>query len=209
MRNICDTGLDARLNLGCGDDVRRGYLNIDFRQTHPSVIQVDLSVHPWPFADRSAKEILMLDFLEHLPYAKTPFILLECFRTLQDDGEVVIQVPDARHLAMALTGDGPFLCNRCGESMHDRETSRDANEFVAHSECPGCKQGKEEIADAAMRRLYGGQDHQGNFHHTCFTPEQLTYLTSRAGLKLIGEEEHDHQYKKWNFKMRFGKGSVW
>ena len=84
-----------KLNLGCGDDIKEGYLNVDFRKTHPSVQVQDLSKFPWPWADGFADEILMLDFLEHFPYAQTERILFECFRILKDDGEVVIQVPDA------------------------------------------------------------------------------------------------------------------
>lgn len=209
MRDIAETGVGAKLNLGCGDDVRHGYLNIDFRKTHPNVIEADLSTFPWPFADKSASEILMLDFLEHFPYSKTSFILLECHRVLQDDGEVVIQVPDAEHLAMALTRKGPYLCNMCGTSMCDQETSREVNEFVSHEECPHCRQRCEDISEAAMMRLYGGQDYPGNWHQTCFTQDMLMYKAHMAGLTFAGELEHQHQFVNWNFKLRFRKGSVW
>jgi hypothetical protein len=199
----------VKLNLGCGDDIRDGYVNVDFRKTHPTVLEVDLSKFPWPFDDQSADEILMLDFLEHFPYATTPFILLECYRVLKADGSVVIQVPDATHLTMALTAAGPFLCNRCGTSMHDRETSREVGNFVAFEECPGCIQHKGEIADAAVRRLYGGQDYPGNFHQNCFTQEQLMHQAYQAGLKVADIEEHDYQYANWNLKLRFWKGDLW
>lgn len=197
MRNITDTGVGAKLNLGCGDDVRPDYLNIDFRKTHPNVIEVDLSTYPWPFADRSAKEILMLDFLEHFPYANTAFILLECYRVLQDDGEVVIQVPDGAQLGCALAQRYFFWCNRCGQDMTE------------HNKCPTCGQTRDEISEAAMMRLYGGQDHKGNFHHTCFTQSSLLIKCKAAGLDLIAFEEFVHQSKNWNFKARFRKGSVW
>lgn len=198
-----------RLNLGCGPDIKSGYVNVDFRSL-PGVDRVeDLSKFPWPFEDESADEILMLDFLEHFPYRATSIILLECHRILKADGTVVIQVPDGDHLAMALTGKGPFLCNRCGGDMHDRETSRDVGEFVCLEECPDCGQSRYEIADAAMMRLYGGQDYPGNFHYTCFTMDTLSFQAYTAGLKRMGIEEADHQYKNWNFKARFAKGDLW
>lgn len=198
-----------KLNLGCGDDIREGYVNVDFRQTHPSVVIADLSKFPWPFEDESADEILMLDFLEHFPYAQTRSILLQCFRVLKPTGSVVIQVPDAYHLAMALTGEGPFLCNRCGASMCDQESSKLVGEFMPHASCPDCGQSHRDISDAAMRRLYGGQDYPGNFHHTCFTQEQLTRQAQAAGLGEPQFEERDHQYKNWNFKVRLKRVDLW
>lgn len=210
MRNLTDTGVGARLNLGCGDDVKEGYLNVDFRRTHPSVHEVDLSKYPWPLADRSAKEILMLDFLEHFPYANTPFILLECYRILEDDGEVIIQVPDAGHVCRAMLGIAPFLCHRCGTDMSDLQLDRDVNEdHHSFEQCPACGAYKDEIAEAAIMRLFGGQDYPGNFHQTAFTKDMLMQKASQAGLVYVTELEHKHQYANWNFKLKFKKGSVW
>lgn len=197
-----------KLNLGCGHDIREGYVNVDFRATHPTVQVVDLSKFPWPFENQSADEILMLDFLEHFPYAQTQRILLECYRILKPEGELVVQVPDAEHLAMALTGKGPYLCNDCGTPMCDQATSREVNEFVAFEECPKCHQEQGAIAEAAMKRLYGGQDYSGNFHHTCFTSDLLSYNAWTAGFT-GHEEDHDYQYANWNLKMRFKKKDLW
>lgn len=195
-----ETGVGARLNLGCGDDIQQGYLNIDIRKTHPNVIQVDLSQLPWPFANRSAKEILMLDFLEHFPYSKTVPILFECYRALDKDGELVIQVPDFEHLSLALNKRGGYLCNICGSQMQEYGVNQ-----------PACANGHDanDIAEAAMQRLYGGQDYPGNFHMTCFTKESLERKAAQVGLELVGYEEEAHQWANWNFKARFRKGAVW
>ena len=188
----------VKLNLGCGNDIRPDCINVDFRQTHPSVQVIDLSKFPWPFPDAYADEILMLDFLEHFPYASTPFILLECNRVLRPGGEVVVQVPDAVHLMRAIARSGQYLCNNCGEDMTTKE------------HCPKCGQWDMDIAEAAMRRLYGGQDHLGNFHHTCFSKEMLIRKAGDAGLSFVADEEYmTQQYPNWNFKLRFRKGDVW
>jgi predicted SAM-dependent methyltransferase len=191
----------VKLNLGCGNDIKSGYVNVDFRKTHPEVVLADLSVFPWPFEDGSAEEILMLDFLEHFPYAQTNQILLECYRVLAPGGQVVIQVPDAGHLTRAIGMIGEYLCNRCGGKMGGY-----TNNVI---ECGSCKQTAEEIADAAMRRLYGGQDYPGNFHQTCFTKEMLERRAIGCGFQLLEYEEKEHQYKNWNFKARFEKGDIW
>lgn len=187
-----------KLNLGCGNDIRDGYTNVDMRETHPSVMVADLSQLPWPFEDDSAEEILMLDFLEHFPYAQTKRILLECYRVLRSDGTVVIQVPDGEHLMRAFCMSGNYLCNRCGGSMGSNPLP-----------CMQCEQGTDEIAEAAMRRLYGGQDYPGNFHFTAFTKHSLQMKAADVGLELVGYEENEHQYKNWNFKARFKRGDIW
>ncbi len=78
-----------KLNVGCGQDVRQGYVNVDFRADLPGIMLADLSILPWPFSDSTADEIMMLDFLEHFPYAKTDEIIVECNRK---DGEDVKRV---------------------------------------------------------------------------------------------------------------------
>jgi predicted SAM-dependent methyltransferase len=187
-----------KLNLGCGNDVKKGYTNVDFRPTDPSVMQVDLSKFPWPFEDGSADEILMLDFLEHFPYATTQFILLEVFRILSDTGTVVIQVPDGIHTARALIGEGYYFCNKC----------ENVAEIVDHA-CKNCGHTTLEISEAAMRRLYGGQDYHGNFHQTCFTPYSLIRKARDCGLSFVQFEEVEHQWKNWNFKATFKKADLW
>lgn len=190
-----------RLNLGCGNDIKNGYVNVDIRKTHPEVMIADLSVLPWPFEDGSADEILMLDFLEHFPWALTDRMLLECNRVLKPEGTLVVQVPDATHLARALTSQGEYLCNRCGYEMDDYRS--------VSGKCGQCGQTVSEISEAAMKRLYGGQDYPGNFHQTCFTTVSLARKAKDCGLIFIDTEEDEHQYKNWNFKMRFKRGDVW
>jgi predicted SAM-dependent methyltransferase len=187
-----------KLNLGCGYDVREGYVNVDFRPTLSTVMVVDLSVLPWPFEDSSADEILMLDFLEHFPYAQTKRILLECYRVLKSDGSLIVQVPDGEHLMNALAAKGEYLCNNCGTQMNPE-----------YRGCRECKQTAVDISEAAMRRLYGGQDYPGNFHYTCFTQSSLMHKAAEAGLQWDEELEPEHQYKNWNFKIRFKKGNLW
>lgn len=200
-----------KLNLGCGHDIREGYVNVDFRETHPSVKVVDLSVMPWPFEDESADEILMLDFLEHFPYSQTNRILLECYRVLKQDGDLIIQVPDGGHLANALNMQGEYLCNQCGTSMWEPTPSnpRHGDEPTQHKSCPKCKQPAATIAEAAMRRLYGGQDFPGNFHYTCFTQSSLMHKGAAAGFQWDEELEPEYQYANWNFKIRFKRGRLW
>lgn len=193
----------VKLNLGCGDDIREGYVNVDFRATGAAVQIEDLSRFPWTFVDNSAAEILMLDFLEHFPYRMTTHILLECYRVLRPGGELVIQVPDTMHIARALCREGTYLCNRCGQRMYGQDTG----EYL--DRCPGCGQHVQEISEAAMMRLFGGQDYVGNDHRTCFTQQTLYEKAFACGFTSAKMEEIEHQFKNWNLKMRLTKGDIW
>ena len=193
-----------KLNLGCGSDIRDGYVNVDFRANHWAIQQIDLSVFPWPFDDSCASEILMLDFLEHFPYLDTKRILFECHRVLHHDGELVIQVPDAAILGRVISGLGKFPCNRCGELISGTQADRNWTD-----ECPSCGQDEDEAVAAAIRRMFGGQDYPGNFHQTCFTERSLTRQARKCGLYWARNEEEIHQSKNWNFKSVFTKGKIW
>lgn len=189
-----------KLNLGCGYDIKEGYLNVDFRDI-PGVTKADLSKLPWPFNDGAVEEILMLDFLEHFPYRKTIPILQECWRILKPDGNLVIQVPDLTHCARAASFEAPFLCNKCGWEFPIVDYRADF--FI----CEKCRQPWVVCAEAAIHRLYGGQDYDGNWHHTAFTMLQLDRLLQSNGFDNITELEAEHQYINWNFKIQCKKSS--
>jgi len=204
-----------RLNLGCGNDIREGYTNVDFRELPGVDVVADLSQFPWPFDDGSAEEILLLDFLEHFPYAMTQAILLECYRVLDANGKLVIQVPDGLHTTRALIQEGDYDCNRCGSRMYRPERDDgDGSGYAAsnYPRCQKCGQSADEISEAANGRLYGGQDYPGNFHHTCFTKTRLRLKAKTAGFKDMTDlsvADTEHLWKNWTIKMTFDKDDLW
>lgn len=201
-----------KLNLGCGSDIRLGYVNVDFRQL-PGVDRViDLSRFPWPFETSSCEEVLMLDFLEHFPYGFTSLILMECYRVLRPSGQLVVQVPDAEILGAVFCSRGTFQCNRCGHVMRgqsERDLSLLDGADGYDRDCPGCRQPVGELLEAAVRRMFGGQDGPGNFHQTCFTHSSLIEKAGARGLLFDRCEEEEHQAANWNLKCRFLKGDLW
>ncbi len=81
-----------RLNLGCGTDIRSGWVNLDSSHDLPGVDVVhDLDAPSLPFADDTFGQILAQDVLEHL--ADPVATLRELYRILRPGGRLTIRVP--------------------------------------------------------------------------------------------------------------------
>lgn len=94
-----------RLNLGCGWDVREGYLNVDLHEFHhPELVAdvTDLAMLP----DEHYREILAQDVLEHLPRLATLPTLAEWNRILTPGGRLALRVPSLLDLARLFADPG-------------------------------------------------------------------------------------------------------
>lgn len=89
------------LNIGCGDDLMEGFVNVD-KPLFPDdparfvdekgfeILEHDLSMH-WPWKDSVADFILAKDIIEHLPDKIRT--MNEAWRVLKPYGIIQIQVP--------------------------------------------------------------------------------------------------------------------
>lgn len=88
-----------RLNLGCGFDIRPGFINADsFAECRPDVL-FDIEQDDWPFEDNRFDHILMKHVLEHVGKDFETFakVMRNLYRILSPDGIVEIHVPYYRH----------------------------------------------------------------------------------------------------------------
>lgn len=86
-----------KLNLGCRDDVREGYVNIDRYYEAPHVINLDVCA--LDYLDNSVEEILAHSILEHLHRDDARRAIKEWARVLQPGGTLSLIVPDLRSMA--------------------------------------------------------------------------------------------------------------
>lgn len=83
---------EKKLNLGCGKDYRKGWINVDVDKEIPANLHADLTKR-WPFSDNFANRILLDNVLEHIPPDKYFFFLKEMYRVCKKGAIIDIYVP--------------------------------------------------------------------------------------------------------------------
>ena len=79
-----------RLNVGCGKDIRAGWVNLDVTALPGVDVVHDIERLPLPFEDGEFDEIRCENVLEHVDYAP---VLKELYRILRPAGLLKIRVP--------------------------------------------------------------------------------------------------------------------
>jgi SAM-dependent methyltransferase len=80
-----------KLNIGCGSDIRAGYVNLDAAALSGVDVAHDLDEFPYPFDDNTFIEIVAKNVLEHLPDTVT--VMEELYRIASTNCIVHIRVP--------------------------------------------------------------------------------------------------------------------
>ena len=88
-----------KLNLGCGNKIIEGYINVDKSDLYNVDLKHDLETFPYPFEDDSVKEIILSHVLEHIGQSPEIFIkiLKELYRICKNQALIKISVPHPRH----------------------------------------------------------------------------------------------------------------
>lgn len=79
-----------KLNLGCGGDIKEGYINLDSKKLPGVDVVWDIEKLPLPFQNEEFDEILANDILEHVEYIP---VLKDLHRILKQGGKLAIRVP--------------------------------------------------------------------------------------------------------------------
>lgn len=113
------------LNLGCGDDYREQWHNVDINEEVPADEYRDLEETPWPYPDEAFARIRARHVLEHLETVPWE----ELYRVLQPGGELVISYPMGHTRDEDVTHEQRWNYNTprflAGETDHDHEICGD------------------------------------------------------------------------------------
>lgn len=97
-----------KLNLGCGLNLKEGWINVDKMPYHGSqanlvrntqFVQCDLETFPWPWANDSIEAVQFIHALEHIGSDPEIFLrmFVELYRICKPGAEIFIVVPHPRH----------------------------------------------------------------------------------------------------------------
>lgn len=104
-----------RIDIGCGDSPRAGYLGLDVRPTRGAGVLADAS--QLPFRDGSFALVFSSHSLEHFGHREVRSVLEEGVRILRPGGIFEVRCPDlrARALLFALRPSWKDVVNIYGE----------------------------------------------------------------------------------------------
>jgi predicted SAM-dependent methyltransferase len=86
----------VKLNIGCGTDYKKGWINID-NNSDNNIEKLDLSWdlrNPLPFKDNSVDFIFHEHFFEHLTVEEVGGVIKDLMRVLKKNGVMRIAMPD-------------------------------------------------------------------------------------------------------------------
>jgi tetratricopeptide (TPR) repeat protein/SAM-dependent methyltransferase len=157
----------VRLNLGCGDKILPGYVNVDVvasRAGRKPDVQCDLHLLE-PFADDSVDEILAVHVVEHFWRWEVLDVLKEWVRVLKPGGRMVLECPN--------------LISACEEFLRDPEVAASGGRAGQRS----------------MWVFYGDPQWRDPYmvHRWGYTPKSLAALMAEAGL--VGARQEPAQFK--------------
>ena len=89
--------MGKKLNLGCGEDYREGWINVDSRENVLCDVKFDLEKFPWQLRTNEFDEVYASHVLEHL---NNPVgALKEISRITKKNARIIIKVPHATSYA--------------------------------------------------------------------------------------------------------------
>ena len=159
-----------KLNLGCGDKILDGYINVDVVEARagkkPDILcdLHDLSV----FDDDYADEVMAIHVVEHFWRWEVEGILQEWVRVLKPGGKMILECPNL------ISACQEFLKNPDVSSLGGQEGQRSMWVFYG---------------DPAWKDPY-------MVHRWGYTPNSLAWLMNRAGLTELKQEAAQYKLRE-------------
>ncbi len=87
--------MEIKINLGCGENKRRGFINVDRSPEVKPDVLADVTVTPWDWAEweKTVGLIFADNLFEHIREEPLLKVMQECHRVLKPNGLLQIIVP--------------------------------------------------------------------------------------------------------------------
>lgn len=114
-----------KLNLGCGRDIKKGYINLDKSKIKGVDVVHDLDRYPWPFKDNYFEEVYGQDVIEHV---KDLFMAMQEIHRISKNGARVRLIVPYWHSSAAFYPNHHYFFNIDGMKFFT-ETDRSYDSF--------------------------------------------------------------------------------
>jgi SAM-dependent methyltransferase len=95
-----------RLNLGCGDDKREGYINADLYNENADA---KFDAAKIPYDDNTVDEIFASHIIEHFHFQQSWEVLREWYRVLKPGGFLKVETPDFHNSCRAFIESNDYI----------------------------------------------------------------------------------------------------
>ena len=130
-------GRDLRINLGCGSDIRPGWVNIDLGLGYKTTLRGERVFVAYdlrrgmPLAAGSCSYIYSSHFFEHLEYRQGLRLMADCHRALELGGRFRIALPNYRALFAAYLSGEHAMFDLLTHEI-DEPTSRQLADYMTY-----------------------------------------------------------------------------
>ena len=161
---------DLKLHLGCGTELKPGWVNIDLNPSLPSefpgarFINYDLRLGALPLRDGSCAYIYSAHFFEHLDYQLGLRLMGDCYRILRPGGTFRAALPPFKSMVRAYVEGDPTYFD--GYDIFDV--------------LPDLERGSETLVDHVNYGVY-----QSGEHKCIYDEEKLLLVLTRMGFSTV------------------------
>jgi predicted SAM-dependent methyltransferase len=184
--------MNVKLNVGCGPDLKPGYINIDRddkeeiqrrygidEEFQTGEIVYNFDVFDLPFLMHSVDEILCEGFLEHLSFSDESKFFKEVVRVLKPGGLLEFTVPDFDSI--------------CKQWLEAEDDFKDWYKLGEREHWFG--QGDRSIKNKwgfLTAAIFGNQNGEGQYHLNAYTAKKIMKIMNMLGFS--------YQLEFYNFK---------
>jgi len=165
-------GIEMKLHIGSGLNLKDGYTNVDKFVTHPDIENWDIL--NLPVEDSCVEFVLAEHLAEHLTFAEEKQFFYEMFRVLKPHGTLRIEVPDIEWVLKAF--------------ISAKDNFQDFYKVGAVDHYFGNGLPIDNRWSLLTTAIWGNQNGEGQFHKNGYTLAKLESISKIVGFKSFSKE---------------------
>jgi len=154
-----------KLHLGCGKNIKEGFINIDAYVDYSGVEKHD--IFNLPYEDNSIDEILAEHLIEHIKFKDEEAFWREAYRVLKKEGILKVETPDFEWL--------------CKTFLENIDEFKDFYQVGAIDHYFGNGKSVEHRWGILTTHFFGNQNGEGQFHYNGYTKQKLFKISQIIG----------------------------